>query len=309
MSKNLKTLRLGKRTYSVGLLQHVLPDIPTALFFAKAYKLSAEDLSILLQRLFQTGVVQALTTPDGHSTELQDYLDDVLDQLPSHVQRPTSIKYKEDPEPIGELLPHLWESAEIAIADSIQVVADKLDVVLDRLPSKEGNMVFNTMMTLNKQRATLGQYQARITRQPVPENLVILDVSGSMTERTIRTIVEDVVALSYKANAHLAIVSSDTFHWDPGSYSVRTVLEHAQYGNTIYSTLLPLFDRNWGTVVTIADYDSYGPTKDRFAKCEGSVQEVLDISLVNKPTFLAECVGTLAKEVRPLMIGNSSYVL
>jgi hypothetical protein len=30
---------------------------------------------------------------------------------------------------------------------------------------------------------------------------------------------------------------------------------------------------------------------------------------VNQPTFLAQCVGQLADEVRPLLIANSSYVL
>lgn len=33
--------------------------------------------------------------------------------------------------------------------------------------------------------------------------------------------------------------------------------------------------------------------------------KVLDISLVGRPTFLAECVGQLAKEVRPLMVARN----
>jgi hypothetical protein len=36
---------------------------------------------------------------------------------------------------------------------------------------------------------------------------------------------------------------------------------------------------------------------------------VLDISLVNKPTFLAQCVGQLAADVQPLLIGSSYYVM
>ena len=35
---------------------------------------------------------------------------------------------------------------------------------------------------------------------------------------------------------------------------------------------------------------------------------MLDISLVNRPSFLAECVGLLANKVTPILIGNSQYV-
>jgi hypothetical protein len=33
------------------------------------------------------------------------------------------------------------------------------------------------------------------------------------------------------------------------------------------------------------------------------------VSLVNRPTYLAECVGQLAAKVRPLLIAATSYVL
>ena len=49
--------------------------------------------------------------------------------------------------------------------------------------------------------------------------------------------------------------------------------------------------------------------KGALASCNGSIQQVLDISLVNGPTFLAECLGQLAAEVRPLMIASTNYVL
>ena len=72
-----------------------------------------------------------------------------------------------------------------------------------------------------------------------------------------RTIVEDVVALSWEADAHLAIVSNTCTHWFPGEYSVSAVLNAAEYGGTHYEELAPLFENyDWGVVITIADYDS-----------------------------------------------------
>ena len=119
--------------------------------------------------------------------------------------------------------------------------------------------------------------------------------------------VNDVVALSYQANAHMAIVSDSCFHWEPGTYDVDTVLRHAQYSGTHYETLAPLFEgHDWGTVITVADYDSSLSAKEYLARhMTGEVEQVLDISLVNRPTFLAECVGQRAKEVRPILISNT----
>ena len=130
-----------------------------------------------------------------------------------------------------------------------------------------------------------------------------------MSESTIEKIVEPVVGLGYMADAHLVIVSNTATHWGPGEYTVDAVMEAAEFGGTHYETLAPLFERDWGTVVTIADYDSSWSAKGALASCNGSIQQVLDISLVNSPTFLAECLGQLAAEVRPLMIASTNYVL
>jgi hypothetical protein len=59
-------------------------------------------------------------------------------------------------------------------------------------------------------------------------------------------------------------------------------------------------------VVTIADYDSSRSAKDAVARCTGSIDTVLDISLVDRPTFLAECVGQLASKTQPLLIAETS---
>ena len=86
------------------------------------------------------------------------------------------------------------------------------------------------------------------------------------------------------------------------------VLAKAEYWGTHYEQLVPLFEKDWGTVVTIADYDSAPYAKQALSGCVGKVGTVLDISLVNRPTFLAECVGQLADEVKPLLVGPNPYL-
>ena len=290
----------NNKKISVAALRRLLPDIETALFFGKVYKLDAYQLGQLLQLTHKSSVLDALFE-GNHSTELQSYLVEVV---PDHVDVQPYIGTPEAPKD-SEVLAQLFALAEVEVAESIAKVADTLAGTLDRLPSKEGQMLFKSMATLNHKRGTSGVHKASIVHQAVPDVLVILDVSGSMTAETIRTIIDDVVALSWKANAHLAIVSNDTFLWEPGSYDSTAVLAKAQYGGTQYETLAPLFDnRSWGTVVTIADYDSSWDAKGAIAKCSGHIQQLLDISLVNRPTFLAEVLGQKADEVRPLLIAD-----
>jgi hypothetical protein len=200
------------------------------------------------------------------------------------------------------VLPELWKAAEVQVAASIQEVADKLKEVVGAMPGKQGEMVFRSLMTVNAKRPLLGDYKAAVHHAPQRENLVILDVSGSMTEHTIATIIEDVVALSWLANAHLAIVSDTATHWGPGEYDAAAVLKVAEYCGTHYETLSALLDQDWGVVVTIADYDSSPSAQRAIKNCQGQIEQLLDISLVDRPTYLAEVVGQLAKDVRPLLV-------
>lgn len=288
--------------FPMGVLKSILPDIETALFFGQLYRLSADELSLLLSHLFNSPVLEALTKEGGlHSDQLQDYLLDIgfAEQI-----RHGDILFGEV-KPQGEILPELWEAAQVEVAASIQAVADKLKDVVGHLPGKHGEMVFKSLAIMNSKRPTIGDHKASIHHLPAAPNLVILDVSGSMSEATIATIVEDVVALSWEADAHLAIVSNTCTHWNPGEYTVQAVLDAAEYGGTHYETLAPLFeDAEWGTVVTIADYDSSYAAKPAISGTNGTIDTVLDISLVARPTFLAECVGQLADEVRPLLVAE-----
>jgi hypothetical protein len=288
--------------FSLATLKKGLPDIETALFLAKLYKLNAAELGHLLGTVFgEHNVVHALTLEGGaHSSDLQDYILELGYEYlleSGDISTGTPISH-------GEVLPEMWKDLEVTIAKSIQEVADKLKGVVGALPGKQGEMVFQSLKVVNAKRPIIGDYKAKIHHAPQRENLVILDVSGSMSETTVQTIIEDVVALSYMANAHLAIVSDTATHWGPGEYSVDMVLAVAEYSGTHYETLAGLFNQDWGVVVTIADYDSAAVSKTAIAKCRGHIEQVLDISLVNRPTFLSEVVGQLADEVRPLLIAQ-----
>ena len=303
-SDDLKLFDLGggKRA-GYGTLRSLLPDVETALFFAKVYSLDYTKTALLLDLLFDLPVLEALLSGE-HSTELQDYL---VEMLPEDIwneftmQAPAGLV---DQPPHGEILPELWAAFEIQVADSIKEVASKLGDVLALLPGKEGTMVFQHMAQLNRQRQAIGDYAAVIRHAPQQRNLVVLDVSGSMTEETIRAIVDDVVALSWNANAWLAVVSETATMWEPGTYTSDAVLEAAQFWGTHYEKLQPLFEgQDWGTVVTVADYDSSMSAKQFLAQnCSGRIGQVLDLSLVNRPTFLAECLGQFADSVKPLLV-------
>jgi hypothetical protein len=204
----------------------------------------------------------------------------------------------------------VWTSLEVDVAQSLKDVADKLGDMVGLMPGKQGEMVFKSMMTMNAKRPTIGDHKARIQHGRQKENLLILDVSGSVTQGTVHKIVDDVVAMSYMANAHMAIVSNTCTHWDPGTYGSDNIVAAAEFGGTYYETLESLLQRDWGVVITVADYDSSQDAKRHIKQnCFGHIDQVLDISLVNRPTFLAECVGQLADEVRPLLIARSTRVL
>lgn len=288
--------------FSLGTLKKGLPNVETLLFFAKLYKLDVYQLGRLMRVVLgENDVVAALTAEGGeHSEDLQDY---VLELGYEELIESGAIVLGQ-PKPHGEVLPEMWKSMEVEIASSIQEVADKLKNVVGAMPGKQGEMIFRTLMTVNAKRPILGDHKAHIHHAPQRENLVVLDVSGSMSESTIQTIVEDVLALTYMANAHLAIVSDTATHWGSGEATVDAVLAVAEYSGTHYETLAALMDQDWGVVVTIADYDSSYAAMGAIKSRAGHIQQLLDISLVSRPTFLAEVLGQLADEVRPLLVAD-----
>lgn len=328
-SLKLIEIKPGKQ-FSLATLKSLLPDIETLLFFAKVYNLDPRQLGSLIHEVFKTPLSTALFAEGHqHSNVLQTYLiggtehdeecssyyGDPCDCIPivyAGVVGPAEagqIVFEPTP-PKGEILPQVWESLEVDVVDSIKAVAEKLETVVDKLPGKQGEMVFKSMMMMNAKRPTLGDHRAAIQHARQKRNLLIFDVSGSMSEHTVRTIVNDVVALSYKANAAMAIVSNNTFYWDEGTYDADAILAQAQFGGTQYETLHELMQMSWGTVITVADYDSSQAAK-KYLKdnCHGHIDELLDVSLVNQPTFLAECVGQFADKVRPILIGHSPWVM
>ena len=43
--------------------------------------------------------------------------------------------------------------------------------------------------------------------------------------------------------------------------------------------------------------------------CSSTIEEIIDISLVNRPTFLSESIGHMAKKITPMIVGSGSYPL
>ena len=305
LSDAVSLFQINKSAFvSVAKLKQLLPTVELAIFFGKVYSLDYYKLSELLGLLFNTDVISALRD-GGHSTELQSYL---IDTIPSSLLPEVPDPIPAEDLPSSEVMVQLFESITIQVAQSIKEVGNKLGSVLSKMPSKEGSMVFQTMLKMNRNRPTIGVHAAAIQHKRVDDVAVVLDVSGSMTETTVRAILEDVLALTYSTNAHLMTVSNRARHWEPGSASMDAVLKTSEYGGTCYEQLVPMFNREWGTVVTIADYDSSAGAKRALAQCTGHIGQILDISLVNRPTYLGECLGQLADSIEPLLIGKSAYV-
>ena len=326
-SLRLVELKPGLK-FSVSTLKELLPDVEAALFFGKVYNLDYTQLSTLLHTVLDSPVADALFSGD-HSTVLQSYLiggyehdeycliDEGDDCTCDPVYYPGVVGPAQkgdvafNPEvPKGEILPEVWKSLEVEVAKSIKEVASKLSDVVARMPGKQGKMVFNSMMVMNRKRPTIGDYRPSIHHERQKKNLLILDVSGSMSRHTVEMIVDDVVAMSYMANADFAIVSNNCFYWEAGTYDSAAILAKSEFGGTQYEQLSDLLQQDWGTVITVADYDSSRDAQRHIkANCKGHIDEVFDISLVNRPTFLAECVGQLAAKVTPTLIGKSQYIL
>lgn len=289
-------------------LEKLIPDTETLLFVAKLYKLDAQQLGEFMYQRFGTHDVISVLLNEGdiHSHELQDYL--IEAGYGDLIERGMAAQNPEPPK--AEVLPEVWKSLEIRIVDAIQELADTLKDTINNMPGKTGAMAFQSMMQFNARRPVIGDYRAGIKHKGAPENIIVLDVSGSVSENTVSTIINEVVAMAWEANAYLAIVSNSARWWMPGEYDAPTVLAECEFAGTHYEELAPLFDnRHWGVVVTIADYDSSPAAKRAFSKINGTVDTVLDISLVNCQTYLSEVVGTLAKEVRPILMGRNEYVL
>lgn len=291
---------------SIRVLKEQLPDIETALFFAKLFELTAESLGVLIATLFQSPLTEALFQNGGtHSTSLQSYIID--DVVPELNVSPAGLHFTDEIPAPSEVLHALWKQEVTGIAASVKEVAATLASTLERMPTIYGQMTFQHMRSFNAQRQTLGRFQAQVQHAPSKDRLVVMDVSGSMSQSTVEQIVDEVVGLAYAVNASLAIVSTTASWWPPGGFTRARVLAAAEYGGTHYETLLPLLAKPWESVFTVADYDSSMAAKSYLADhANTSIGTVYDYSLVGRPTFLAECLGQFASEVKPLAIAASS---
>ena len=302
------------RSFPTQFLKEQLPDVETLLFFAKVYDLSPKDVGQLLLDCVPGDVTTTLLgEADDHSQTLQDFLVEEFQDANGEWVYPDLACLEGLPgtkAPVdAEILPEVWKNIELTIADSIAEVAETIAGTIEHMPGRTGEMIFRTLAKVNKRRPTLGEYLPRFKHQQVKKVLVVFDVSGSMSESTVRTIVDDVVGLAYEANASLAIVSNTCTWWPAGGYSTQNVLDSAEYGGTRYEQLVPLFEENWDVVVTIADYDSARSAYTALGRCPGRIGQLFDVSLVNRSTYLGECLAQLADEVRPLLIASDRAYL
>lgn len=311
-SADVTTFSSG-RAFPTKFLQDALPDVETTLFFAKVYDLAPQDVALVLQTCVPSTVVTALTNEAGmHSLSLQDYLvEEFFDDGEWHYE---SIEFLEKlggvAAPVqAEILPEVWKNLELTIAQSILDVASSITGVIEHMPGRTGEMVFQTMAKVNKRRPTLGEYQAGFKHEQIKRVLVVFDVSGSVSSTTVQTIVDDVVGMAYEANAALVLVSNTAIFYPAGAFSTKQVLADAEYGGTHYEMLAPLFNQDWDAVVTVADYDSSPAAATVLSRCKGKIGQLFDVSLVNRSTYLAECLAPLATEVRPLLIASNTAYL
>jgi hypothetical protein len=294
--------------YPVDTLKRIIKTPKWAIRFGALKNLDAVQLSSLLRLLFPgTDLIQALTMEGGrHSGHLQSYIvglgyENLL------FDGEVTLTESTQPEPEDDMLAELLERFEVVIADDIKQVFDELDDVMIHMPGKQGRMEIKRLLKADKRnRKKIGVAETGVSHTHQRENLVIFDDSGSMGEDTVLRLAHAVKALAMEANAHLVLVSNTARHWKPGEFTVDALRMQAEYGGTHYETLAPLMDRNWGVVVTIADWDSSWGAKEALEDATGSIELLLDISLVSRPTFLAECLEPLAKETRPLLVAKSS---
>jgi hypothetical protein len=293
--------------FPVHNLQQMLKSPRWVVRFGAVYKLDAVQLGALLRLLFpDVDIVQALAMEmHEHSGNLQDY---VVELGYESAIKPAGAPVPADEEiPDDGLLAEMFQQLEVRVAKSITELAYVLARTLDDMPGKEGRMQLKSLLKQDRKlQQKIGVHEAQIVHAHEPGNLVVFDVSGSMGKNTVRRIVSEVAALAVKANATLAIVSDTTTFWEPGTFTIQSVLSEAEFGGTQYETLSALFEKDWGVVVTIADYDSSRSAKEALKDCAGRIGLLLDISLVSMPTFLAECLAQLADEVRPLMVAKHS---
>lgn len=295
------------RRWPLAHLKKTLKSPVWVVRFAKAFGLDAYEFGALLRLLFpDVDIVKALTLEGGdHSASLQTYLVDLgydSQMFPGLVPEQTV-----EPDPEVDLLAEMFEELEVKLADGLDDIVYEVADLMTDMPGKEGRMGLKSLLKVDRKiQKRLGVHEAQIIHAHTPPNLVVLDVSASMSEETIKRIVDAVVSLANRADAHLIIVSDTARTWKPGEFDTGSVLAESEFSGTHYEKLAPAFDRNWGTVITIADYDSGWDAKDLIAQCKGRISLLLDISLVNRPTYLAECLGQLADEVRPLMVAKAS---
>lgn len=293
-------IELNNQYFNEQKLIEVLDTPAKLVIFSRAMQLDHNGFRRLVKAMGYNGVAEIMARW-GHSSSLQSYV--VSNDF---ISEPTQMSFiLDDDDELKEsdranLLAEILSLASVKVIDKIEdlcrLLAHQLVTNAGEAQTRLGFQFIQQYADAHKRvKPTYGLGIQRVVEGGTLDNLVILDVSGSMGTSTVNAITDEVIALAEEADATLAIVSNNCYYWLPGTATASAVRNAAEYRGTHYEELVKLLDeKDWGTVITIADYDSSLSAKQTIAaQVTTRVQQVLDISLVERPTFLSECVGQL----------------
>lgn len=316
-----------ERFISAEKLAGIVTTARSAMMLVKMLGEQVADPAVTLGRIFSVlklGTVADYISRGGHSTELQTWWDEqgisipIPDKEEVLIDDPAAPSDKPD-DVDDETLFDLVNNSLVKLPESIQELADGLFIeVLSNLPTGRASYVIEHFQQVSKF-GTFGTMKTGLEYEKNTNACVVLDCSGSMGYRLGEAIANAVVHLANELKCDLILVSSAAKRLPAGTFSAETVKRNWQNAGTYYNQLVPHFkdiSQSYDVVVTIADYDSIPSHKIEIAKlCKAKVHTLYDICVqyveqspgVAKSSFLAECLGQLAKEVKPVFVGAEGF--
>lgn len=299
-----------KYVFDLTALEDILTSLEVTLFFAKALELSVNDRSRLIRAIHKTDLIDELLNGE-HSIDLQDYgIDDPDNWVPTDEW--VDALPVESMVPDSEFLLSIFDDIKVVIASTFVEFTTMLAEVMDAIPSDQAQLMLEDAAKLNYKTNTFGTTQVSVAPIMSLPNALILDDSGSVTRQTFEALVSEYVAVANTHQMHVILVSNTARHFAPEEVSVANLMSVAQFGGTHYEELIRndiLGNMEWGTVITIADYDSSPAAAQVLQNARGRIGLLLDLSLVNRRTYLSEVIGHLADDFKQVLVGAHGYPL
>lgn len=278
------------------------------ILFGQLYKLNAQQLMHLAQIVYGGENFVDMLTSGDHSYTLQSYTEHIAGELDVE-QTITFSEEKTVPER-DSLLTELFAAHQVGITSLVVEIADKFSKFLNTLPGHESKLEVMRLNKVNRRTGLPVSQRARIEYSNLLPNLLIIDVSSSQGSALIASIVDNCIDLAVKYDMHLGIVSHIAEWYVPGTYDRDAVMNSpCMNGGTSYKALadIGVASENWGTVVTVADFDGQQYDRDAWHKAGGSVDHVVDISTVTKQSWLSEVVAVQSpNDVQQLVVAPAT---